>query len=128
RLYSRKLTLGSSLLEIEPKQASALLASRHDTVPVRAGGPGRPTRATKVKGMVVGLLPSGRTFHKYLSEFADWDDQPLFKSFLRRARPAVCQELPPPRRHRRRRADPLLRGQRVPRPGAQPSRRGRLHH
>jgi hypothetical protein len=31
----------------------------------------------------VGLLPSGRTFHKYLSEFADWDDPPLFKSFLR---------------------------------------------
>jgi calcineurin-like phosphoesterase family protein len=83
RLYSRKLTFGSTLLEIEPKQASALLASRRETVPTRPGGPGKPTTATRLKGLVVGLLPSGRTFHKYLSEFADWDDPPLFKSFLR---------------------------------------------
>jgi hypothetical protein len=33
--------------------------------------------------MVVGLLPSGHTFHKYLSEFAEWVEPPLFKNFLR---------------------------------------------
>lgn len=38
---------------------------------------------SKLKGTIVGLLPSGRTFHKYLSEFAEWVDPPLFKSFLR---------------------------------------------
>ena len=39
--------------------------------------------APRIRGAIVGLLPSGKTFHKYLSEFADWDDPPLFKSFLR---------------------------------------------
>ena len=30
-----------------------------------------------------GSTPSGRTFHKFLSEFVTWTDPPLFKSFLR---------------------------------------------
>ena len=38
---------------------------------------------TRLRGSFVGLLPSGRTFHKYLSEFATWVDPPLFKHFLR---------------------------------------------
>jgi len=36
-----------------------------------------------VKGTFIGLLPSGRTFHKYLSEFFESVEPPLFKSFLR---------------------------------------------
>jgi hypothetical protein len=82
RLYSRKLAFRTRLLAIEPEQASALIASRCDSSPTRQGAR-QPTRATRVKGAIVGLLPSGRTFHRYLSEFADWDDPPLFKSFLR---------------------------------------------
>jgi Calcineurin-like phosphoesterase len=81
RLYSRKLTR-SGLLQIHPEQASALIASRCETTTTRPGAQ-QPTRATRIKGAIVGLLPSGKTFHKYLSEFADWDDPPLFKSFLR---------------------------------------------
>jgi len=30
-----------------------------------------------------GIFPSGRTFHKYLSEFVEWVEPPLFKNFLR---------------------------------------------
>jgi Calcineurin-like phosphoesterase len=82
RLYSRKLAFGTRLLEISPEQASALIASRCNTTPTRPGTT-RPTWSTRAKGMVVGLLPSGRTFHKYLSEFAEWVDPPLFKNFLR---------------------------------------------
>ena len=82
RLYSRKLAFGTKLLEIPPEQASALVAARCRMQTTR-GGVARPTLATRLKGLVVGLLPSGRTFHKYVSEFADWDDPPLFKSFLR---------------------------------------------
>lgn len=82
RLYSRKLAFRTRLLEITPEQASALIASRCRTRPTR-GGEVRPTRATRMKGAFVGLLPSGRTFHKYLSEFAEWVEPPLFKSFLR---------------------------------------------
>jgi Calcineurin-like phosphoesterase len=81
RLYSRKLTF-SRLLEIGPERASALLAERLRMTPTRES-PARPSRATRIKGTFVGLLPSGKTFHKYLSELADWDDPPLFKSFLR---------------------------------------------
>jgi hypothetical protein len=82
RLYSRKLAFGTRLLEIAPAQASALIAARCHMTPTR-GGVVRPTLATRVKGTLVGLLPSGRTFHKYLSEFITWVDPPLFKSFLR---------------------------------------------
>jgi Calcineurin-like phosphoesterase len=82
RLYSRKLAFGTGLLQIRPEQASALMGARLGIVPTR-GGAERPTAATRLKGILVGLLPSGRTFHKYVSEFADWDDPPLFKSFLR---------------------------------------------
>jgi hypothetical protein len=82
RLYSRKLAFGTGLLEIPPAQASALIGARLHMKPTRGGGV-RPTRATRVKGILVGLLPSGHTFHKYLSEFVTWVDPPLFKSFLR---------------------------------------------
>lgn len=82
RLYSRKLAFGTSLLQIHPEQAAAYMAVRRGIEPTR-GGRVRPTLATRLKGIFVGLLPSGRTFHKYVSEFADWDDPPLFKSFLR---------------------------------------------
>jgi hypothetical protein len=82
RLYSRKLAFRTRVLELEPEQASALIAERFGTTPTR-GGTTDPTRAMRLKGRVVGLLPSGRTFHRYISEFADWDDPPLFKSFLR---------------------------------------------
>jgi hypothetical protein len=82
RLYSRKLAFGTKWLEITPEQASALLGSRLHITPTR-GGSVRPTRATRIKAILVGLLPSGHTFHKYLSEFITWVDPPLFKSFLR---------------------------------------------
>jgi hypothetical protein len=82
RLYSRKLAFRTRLLEIAPDQASALIASRCRTRPTR-GGDIRPTLATHVKGTFVGLLPSGHTFHKYLSEFAERVEPPLFKNFLR---------------------------------------------
>jgi hypothetical protein len=82
RLYSRKLAFRTRLLQIEPEQASALIAQRCGTTPTR-GNTQQPTRATKIKARVVGLLPDGQTFHRYISEFADWDDPPLFKSFLR---------------------------------------------
>jgi Calcineurin-like phosphoesterase len=82
RLYSRKLAFGTSLLEIAPAQASSLIATRCHMKPTRGGTVG-PTFATRMKGTLVGLLPSGHTFHKYLSEFVTWVDPPLFKSFLR---------------------------------------------
>jgi hypothetical protein len=81
RLYSRKLTR-SRLLAISPEQAAALVASRCKTPSARYAA-ARPTFATRVKGWLVGLLPSGKTFQKYLSEFVTWTDPPLFKSFLR---------------------------------------------
>jgi hypothetical protein len=58
------------------------MATRTSTDPTR-GGTRHPTSATRIRGWFVGLLPSGRTFHKYLSEFATWVDPPLFKHFLR---------------------------------------------
>jgi Calcineurin-like phosphoesterase len=82
RLYSRKLAFRSRALQIVPEQASALIASRVNSTPTR-GGTDQPLLRTRLRGSFVGLLPSGRTFHKYLSEFATWVDPPLFKHFLR---------------------------------------------
>ena len=82
RLYSRKLTLRSTLLQIAPEQASAYIADRCNSDPTR-GGTRKALLRTRLRGSFVGLLPSGRTFHKYLSEFATWVDPPLFKHFLR---------------------------------------------
>jgi Calcineurin-like phosphoesterase len=82
RIYSRKLAFRTRLLEIAPEQASALIGSRMGIAPTR-GGTVSPTLATRMKGTFVGLLPSGRTFHKFLSEFVTWVDPPLFKNFLR---------------------------------------------
>jgi hypothetical protein len=82
RLYSRKLALRSPLLQIAPEQASAYIADRCNTDPTR-GGTRRALLRTRLRGSFVGLLPSGRTFHKYLSEFATWVEPPLFKHFLR---------------------------------------------
>ena len=82
RLYSQKIALRSRALQIVPEQASALIASRVNSVPTR-GGTTRPLLRTRVRGSFVGLLPSGQTFHKSLSEFATWVDPPLFKHFLR---------------------------------------------
>ena len=82
RLYSRKLAFRSRLFAIAPEQASAYMASRMGAHPTR-GGTEDPTRRTKMRGWFVGVLPSGRTFHKYISEFVEWVDPPLFKSFLR---------------------------------------------
>lgn len=82
RLYSRKLGFRTRLLEISPEQASALIGARLGIRPTR-GGAVAPTFATKMKGTFVGLLPSGRTFHKYVSEFAESVEPPFFKNFLR---------------------------------------------
>jgi hypothetical protein len=49
--------------------------------------PTRPikTKADKRKLATVAafLMPSGRTFHKWVSPFFDWDNPPFFKNFLR---------------------------------------------
>lgn len=82
RLYSRRVLFGSRVLEIAPEQASALLARRLGVTPTR-GGTVDPTLGTKIRAAFVGLLPSGHTFHKYLSEFFEWVEPPLFKNFLR---------------------------------------------
>jgi hypothetical protein len=82
RLYSRKLAFGTRLLEVSPAQAAALIGSRLGVRPTR-GGTEQSTLATKLRGTLVGLLPSGHTFHRYLSEFAESVEPPFFKSFLR---------------------------------------------
>jgi hypothetical protein len=82
RLYSKKLGFGTQLFTIAPQRASALIASRLGARPTR-GGDEQPTTGTHLKAFFIGLLPSGRTFHKYLSEYFECVDPPLFKSFLR---------------------------------------------
>jgi hypothetical protein len=67
---------------LTPDEAAQALIERYPSIT-----PTRPirTKADKRRLATVGafLMPSGRTFHKWLSPFFDWDDPPFFKNFLR---------------------------------------------
>ncbi|HEV2086811.1 MAG TPA: metallophosphoesterase [Cryptosporangiaceae bacterium] len=82
QLYDRRFRAGGRLW-IPPDQAVALMAERIGNVPPRAGTHPEVTTRTRRSARILSLLPVGRFFQRYFSEFSDWDDPPLFKSFLR---------------------------------------------
>jgi hypothetical protein len=48
--------------------------------------PGRPvplSRRARVAGTAIQPLPAGRGFQRFVSEAFDWNEPPMFKSFLR---------------------------------------------
>ncbi|MQA86614.1 MAG: metallophosphoesterase [Streptosporangiales bacterium] len=82
-LYDRRLRT-RGLLAISPEQASALLAEWLGTRPTREEA--RRTavaRRTRRVAAILWRLPTRRFFHRWFSEFSDWDEPPFFKSFLR---------------------------------------------
>ena len=74
-----------------------------------------PPRALRRASVIQPAARRQRGFQRFVSEFFDWNDPPIFKSFLRLdAEPA-------------RAAHPLLRRQRLRRQRARPAGRGRVH-
>jgi hypothetical protein len=83
-LYDRRLGFGKGWFRILPDQAAAYMGERLRITPEREGD-----QKTYVSERTAGL-PSGSfrcrgrgLLHHYFSEFFDWNDPPLFKSFLR---------------------------------------------
>ncbi len=82
QLYDRRLRARGRLW-IPPDQAMALMAERTGNIPPRTGDLPEVTSRTRRAARILSLLPVGRFFQRYFSEFSDWDEPPLFKSFLR---------------------------------------------
>jgi hypothetical protein len=86
KLYDRKLALGRGWLEIAPDEAAAVMGERLGLAPTRSSAEevAVSARARRAASIVFPLPGRGRgALHLPFSEFFDWNDPPLFKSFLR---------------------------------------------
>ncbi|HEV2769275.1 MAG TPA: metallophosphoesterase [Solirubrobacteraceae bacterium] len=86
KLYDRRLGLGRGYFEIRPDEASTLMAKRLGIDPEREGDQQTivPERARRAAEKILPL--PGRAhgpLHGLFSVFFDWNDPPMFKSFLR---------------------------------------------
>jgi hypothetical protein len=82
QLYDSKLhTRGR--LRLTPPEASAYLAELLELHPTRPGPPVKLSARARRAGKFIQPLPATRGFHKFVSEAFDWNDPPMFKSFLR---------------------------------------------
>jgi hypothetical protein len=86
KLYDRKLGRGRGRLVIPPDEGSAIMAERLGIRPTRPSAASvTVSNRTRRAAAIVFPLPSrGRgALHLPFSEFLDWNDPPMFKSFLR---------------------------------------------
>jgi hypothetical protein len=86
KLYDRKLRFGSGRLFIPPDEAAALMAERLGLEPTRASArqlaPSERARRAAEKVFPLRSRAHG-PLHLPFSEFFDWNEPPMFKSFLR---------------------------------------------
>ena len=82
QLYDRRLAGGRGHLELSPVEAASYMADLLDDDTTR-GDRVRLSLCARVAGRIIQNAPGGRGFHRLVSEFFDWNDPPLFKSFLR---------------------------------------------
>jgi hypothetical protein len=84
RLYDRRLAHGAGRLAIDPDQAAAIMAERLGIAPTRPTGMRITTRSRRAAARVFPLPGHLRgPLHLFFSEFFDWNEPPLFKSFVR---------------------------------------------
>jgi calcineurin-like phosphoesterase family protein len=87
QLYGRKFRfLGGRLLYIRPEVAAAIVAERIGVEPtLEEDRSARITRRERLAAWFMFTLPARgrRTLHVPFSEWLDWNEPPLFKSFLR---------------------------------------------
>jgi hypothetical protein len=84
--YDRRLAGGKGRLFIAPDEAAAIMAKRLDIAATRpAARDVTPSaRAERAAATVFPLPGRGRgPWHEIFSEFFDWNEPPMFKSFLR---------------------------------------------
>jgi Calcineurin-like phosphoesterase len=86
RNLDRRFCFGRGWLEITPEQAAQLIGERLGTIPNRPGDKDT-TISWRARLAFSIVYPQryrfGGLLHQNYSEFLDWNDPPLFKSFLR---------------------------------------------
>src|SRR4051794_4004858 len=82
QLYDRRLTGDRGLLKLTPAEAASHLSKELGIDPTREETVALSRRA-KIAAQLLQPAPARRGFHRYASEFFDWNDPPFFKSFLR---------------------------------------------
>jgi hypothetical protein len=81
QLYAKKLR--QKWLKLTPEEASSYMARQLELDTTRPGKPVPLSRRARAAGKVIQPLPAGRGFQRFVSEAFDWNDPPMFKSFLR---------------------------------------------
>ncbi|MBA3421362.1 MAG: metallophosphoesterase [Thermoleophilaceae bacterium] len=84
KVYDRLLTRGRGLFFIPPDEAAAIVREHLGLEPRRDSARRMaPSRRSSLAARLVAPLPGQRGYNPWLSELLDWNDPPLFKSFLR---------------------------------------------
>ena len=82
QLYDRRLAGGKGRLELTPEEAATYLSSLLRMTPTRAT-PVQLSRRARIAAKLLQPAPAKRGFHRFASEYFDWNDPPFFKQFLR---------------------------------------------
>jgi hypothetical protein len=80
-LYAKRLH--QHWLKLSPDEASSYMAGQLGLDTTRPGKPVPLSRRARAAGTAIQPLPAGRGFQRFVSEAFDWNDPPMFKSFLR---------------------------------------------
>jgi len=81
-LYDERFARGSKKLVLSPGEAATYLGELLDMDPTRESKVKLSTRA-KLAARLIQPAPSKHGFHRFASEYFDWNDPPFFKQFLR---------------------------------------------
>jgi hypothetical protein len=82
QLYDERLAGGRGWLALTPAEAATRLSKVLGMAPTRESTVRLGLRA-RLAGWALQPAPSRRGFHRFASEYFDWDDPPFFKQFLR---------------------------------------------
>jgi hypothetical protein len=82
QLYDRRLAGGRGFLELTPSEAATYLSGLLEMDPTRES-PVRLSLRARAAARLLQPAPAARGFHRFASEFFDWNDPPFFKQFLR---------------------------------------------
>ena len=82
QLYDAKFARGKGRLTLSSEEAATHLSELLQLDPTR--GQRVPlSRRARIAAKLLQPAPSARGFHRFASEYFDWNDPPFFKQFLR---------------------------------------------
>lgn len=82
QLYDQRLTGGHGWLQLDPDEAATYLSKLLHMTPTREDTVRLSLRA-RIASWVLQPAPAKHGFHRFASEFFDWNHPPFFKQFLR---------------------------------------------